>query len=345
MGCRAVVLGASGFAGAELLRLLSRHPGIELAAAAASTRVGSQLSELYPGLSLSDRGMAFVSVEEALAADADLIFSSLPHGSSMALFSGVGGPKVVDLAGDFRLHDALLYSQWYGEPHRRPEALGAWTYGLTEWHRKEVSSAGRVANPGCYPAACILALAPLVAAGVVEPASIHIDAISGVSGAGRASGEGFDFSSANENLRPYSVTGHKHIPEIEQELSIIGGAQVRVSFVPHLAPMTRGLLATCSADLREEATTADVVDLLRDRYDAERFVRVLRPDALPETGRLAGTNAAEVTARVEARTGRLLAFAAIDNLGKGAAGQAIQNANLMLGFDEGTALETAGLVP
>lgn len=344
MGVRAVVLGASGFAGGELLRLLDRHPGIEVVAAAASSQAGRPVGDAYPGLGAS-RALSFVPVEEALAAEADIVFSSLPHTASMKLFGAGGGPKVVDLAGDFRLRAPGLYLEWYGEAHLYPEALGSWAYGLTEWHRDEIAAAGRVANPGCYPAASLLALAPLVAAGSVRAEGIHIDAMSGVSGAGRAGGEGFDFSSANENLRPYGVTGHRHVPEIEQELSGLAGRPVTVSFVPHLAPMTRGLLATCTAPLAGAATTADLVGVLSDRYRGERFVRVLGERSLPETRRLAGTNAAEVTVRVDPRTGRAIAFGAIDNLGKGAAGQALQNANLMLGFDEGTALETAGPVP
>lgn len=344
MGVRAVVLGASGFAGGELLRLLAGHPGIDVVAAGASAQAGRPVAGVHPGLDAYP-GMRLASVEEALAAEADIVFSSLPHTHSMRLFGGAGGPKVVDLAGDFRLGDASLYPEWYGEPHLHPEALRRWVYGLTEWHREEVAGADRVANPGCYPAAAILALAPLLAADAVRPEGIHVDATSGVSGAGRAGGEGFDFSSANENLRPYSVTGHRHVPEMEQELSAAAGAPVTLSFVPHLAPMTRGIVATCVAPLSKPATTAGLVEVLAARYRGERFVRVLGPDALPETRRLAGTNVAEVTVRVDARTGRAIALGALDNLGKGAAGQAVQNANLMLGYDEATALPTQGFVP
>jgi N-acetyl-gamma-glutamyl-phosphate reductase len=343
-----VVLGASGYAGGELLRLLSRHPGIDVVAAAASSRAGSPVEAVYPWL--AERRMTFVTVGEALSADADIVFSSLPHGESLRLFGPratgtTAGPKVVDLAGDFRLNLPAVRAEWYGDsPLTEPE-LRAWVYGLTEWHRGEIAASDRVADPGCYPAATLLALAPLLAAGAVRPGPVHVDGLSGVSGAGRAGGEGFDYSSANENLRPYAPVGHKHIAEIEQELSAAAGAAVTVSFVPHLVPMTRGLAVTCTAEAVEGAGTADLVAVLADRYRGEAFVRVLGADRLPETRRVAGTNVAEVTARVDSRTGRALVFGALDNLGKGAAGQALQNANLMLGFDEATALDNAALVP
>lgn len=344
MGHKAVVLGASGFAGTELLRLLAAHPGVDVAAAAASSFVGKSVSESYPSLAAYG-DMKFVSVEEALEADSDIVFSSLPHTHSMKLFGEPEERKVVDIAGDFRLHDASLYPEWYGEPHRAPEALRNWVYGLTEYHRGEIIEANLVANPGCYPAAGILALGPLVAEGLIRTEFIHIDAKSGVSGAGRAGGEGFDFSAANENTRPYTVTGHKHIPEIEQELSRLSTKDLKVSFVPHLVPMTRGIVATCVGELSAKATTRDLIEGMNNHYSGEPFIKVLGEDSLPETKRLAGTNLAEVTARVDPRTNRAIAIAAIDNLGKGAAGQAVQNANLMLGYPETTALEQTGLVP
>lgn len=346
MGHRAVVIGASGFAGAELLRLLSGHPGIDVAAAAAHTQAGKNVTELYPHL-VSYAGVTFVEIEEAMSLGADIAFSSLPHTQSMRLFDSESGSKIVDLAGDFRLHDPAAYPEWYAAEHSHPETLKEWVYGLTEYHRDEVASAHFVANPGCYPAAAILALGPLVEAGTISLVGIHIDAKSGVSGAGRAlGGEGFDFAFANENARAYKVTGHNHIPEIEQELSALGGSKVVVSFVPHLIPATRGILATCIAPLADPATgTAELIEVLRSRYAGEPFVRVLGEDSLPETKRLSGTNVAEVTARVDARTGTAISVVALDNLGKGAAGQAIQNANLMLGYPETTALERSGLIP
>lgn len=336
--CRAAVLGASGFAGRELLAILARHPGMAVAAAAASSQVGRAVGEVLPGAS-------YVSVEEALGCEPDVVFASLPHTASMALLGAWEGRAAVDLGGDFRLNDPAVYAAFYGEEHTHPAAMGAWVYGLTEWHRRAIAASSRVANPGCYPTAVLLALAPLLAAGAIAAGGIHIDALSGVSGAGRATGEGFDFVSVNENLRAYTPTGHKHIAEIEQELSALAGAQVVVSFVPHLVPVTRGLLATCTAPLARSATTAELLEVFGERYRGEPFVRVLGTDGLPQTRRVTGTNMAEVTVRADPRSGRAIAIAAIDNLGKGAAGQAVQNANLMLGFAESTGLTTTGGTP
>jgi N-acetyl-gamma-glutamyl-phosphate reductase len=339
----AVVLGASGFAGAELLRILEVHPEFTVTAAAASSQVGKPVAGAYPSLT-SVAHLSFVPVEEALAGDAEIVFSSLPHNGSMGLFADAGRPKVVDLGGDHRLDDATQYREWFGEAHTRPESLSSWVYGLTEFHRKEVAEADRVANPGCYSTAALLALAPLLSAGLIEAEIIHVDAKSGVSGAGRAGGEGFDFCSANENLSPYAVTGHKHIAEIEQELTLAAGRPTRVSFVPHLVPMNRGILASCAAQATPATSQADLSTALAEAYRDEPFVRVLDGD-LPRTKRLSGTNFAEVAVRFDARTGRVLAFAAIDNLGKGAAGQAVQNANLMFGLPETAGLGDRPLLP
>jgi N-acetyl-gamma-glutamyl-phosphate reductase len=324
LGTKAVVLGASGFAGAELLRLLLTHPSIEAVAAAASSNAGKGVAELYPNLS-GYRDMKFISVDDALQVDADVIFSSLPPGESAQLFGDSNSRKVVDISADFRLNHS-------------------WIYGLTEFHREEVQGADRLANPGCYPAAALLALGPLAEAGAIESEGIHIDAKSGISGAGRASGEGLDFASVSENTRPYSVTGHRHVPEIEQELSALSGERVTVSFVPHIVPMTRGIVATCVAKLVDGAEHS-VQGILEERYVDEAFVRVLGGQQLPETKHLSGTNLAEVAGRVDERTGKVIVIAAIDNLGKGAAGQALQNANLMLGFEETAGLSTTGILP
>ncbi|MGQ0678507.1 MAG: N-acetyl-gamma-glutamyl-phosphate reductase [Actinomycetota bacterium] len=337
---RVVVLGASGFAGAELLRLLEGHSEIEVVAAGAGSQAGRPVAEHYPSLTAL-KTMRFSSTAEALGTPADLVFCSLPHSSSMKHFTGDEPFKIVDLGGDHRLRDPEVYRHWFGEPHSNPGGLNAWVYGLTERSRQAIAGARFVANPGCYPTAALLALAPLLEAGVIEPGGIHIDAISGVSGAGRAGGEGFDFCSVNENLSPYRVTGHKHIAEIEQELSAAAGLPVTVGFVPHLAPITRGLLATCSA---RAIGNADPLEVLHAAYARERFVRVL--DAgLPATKRVNGTNNAELFATKDARTGTVLAFCSIDNLGKGAAGQALQNANLMLGLPEHTGLQGLPCLP
>lgn len=341
-----MILGASGFAGAELLRILARHPMIEVVAAGASRQVGVEVSSLYPGID-GYPGMRFAGVEEALEADADVVFSSLPHGRSMEVFGGGSGrdtDKVVDLSGDFRLRDPSVYEAFYGELHSSPEVLGEWAYGLTELNRDEVRRASRVANPGCYPAAVLLVLVPLAEASLIEGGEVSVYAASGVSGAGRASGEGFDFTSVTENFRPYGVTGHKHIPEMEQALGAATSGDVTVSFIPHLAPMVRGIVATCVCRAVPGVKEADLQQALAERYRDEPFIRVLEAGRLPETKRLAGTNLCEVTARLDDRSSRVLAFGALDNLGKGAASSAVQNANLMLGLDEATGLDLQPLV-
>lgn len=344
MSLSVAVLGASGFAGAELLRILERHPSMRVVAAAASAQVGRSVADAYPSLeSVAD--MNFCTVDEALSAGADLIFSSLPHTASMDLFADKDDAKIVDLAGDFRLNEADRYAQWYGEAHANPQSLPAWEYGLTEFNRQAVGGAGKVANPGCYPTAVLLALLPLIQAGVMDAGTVHVDAKSGISGAGRAGGEGFDYSSVNESLAPYSVTGHKHIAEMEEQISAAAGKPVQVTFIPHLVPMTRGLLATCIADAVGEVNDDDLHDVLARTYKDEPFIRVLDKGQLPKTKRLSGTNDAEVAVRVDQRTGKVFAFGAIDNLVKGAAGQAVQNANLMCGLSETAGLDLHPCLP
>ncbi|MGI8426899.1 MAG: N-acetyl-gamma-glutamyl-phosphate reductase [Actinomycetota bacterium] len=340
---RASIVGASGFAGGELLRLLVAHPEIKVVAAGASSQAGKPVSSVFPGLN-SCPDESFATLDQAWTAEADLVFVSLPQGESSRLPAEHSG-RVIDLAGDFRLNEPANFADWHGSPHSQPTALQNWVYGLTEFHRNEIESASRIANPGCYAAAAILALGPLLEAGLIEPEGIHIQAASGVSGAGRASGQGFDFASANENLRAYSPTGHNHIPEIEQELGLLAGAPVLITFIPHLVPMTRGILVSAVAQASNGENTQALTDAIKARYEKEAFVRALDPNVLPETKQLTGTNFAETSVRKDERTGKVLAFAAIDNLGKGAAGQAIQNANLMFGFDESAGLAGSALIP
>lgn len=322
------------------MRLCARHPEIEVTHAGAHSRAGQPVASIYPGLGYD---LDFCSTEEAAEAPVDLVFASLPHGQSMSVLGDLSQPFVIDLGGDFRLDDPAAFASWYGDEHAHAGDLSNWVYGLTEFNRGKIAAASRVANPGCYPAASLLVLAPLIAAGHIK-GPIHIDAKSGVSGAGRAGGEGFDFASANENTRPYSVTGHKHIAEIEQELGKVGGVPVLVSFVPHLVPMTRGILTTCIADIVDGSSAEDLLGTLKDAYRDEPFIDVLG-SGLPETKRLSGTNRVEMTVTKDDRTGRAIAMAALDNLGKGAAGQAIQNANVMLGLDETLGLHSTGMVP
>jgi N-acetyl-gamma-glutamyl-phosphate reductase len=351
-GSRTVgVLGASGYAGAELLRLLAAHPDLEVIWASGESSAGRPVAARYPGLASAYGALAFSSTEEALDKGADVLFMALPHGQAATLATRAlaGAGLVVDLSADFRLHRPDDYPAWYGGPHPLPAELGSWPYGLPELHRSELLGATKVAVPGCYPTAALLALAPLVAAGLVEADGIVIDAKSGISGAGRSLKDAYLFVQANENVNPYGVGTHRHTPEIEQELGRAAGRPLTVVFTPHLVPLGRGLLATCYGTLAPGAGRAELSACLADAYGDEPFVDLVGPDGhpglqgtWPSTRAVATTNRAQVAATADPRTGRLVAAAAIDNLVKGAAGQAVQCANLALGLPETTGLE---LVP
>jgi N-acetyl-gamma-glutamyl-phosphate reductase len=344
MALRVGVVGASGYTGAELLRLLAGHSGLETAVATSREFAGQDIAAVYPNLG-AYAGRPYDELDPGRLGDLDLVFLALPHGASMELGAVLAGSgtRVVDLSADFRLDDPGAYPEWFGAPHTAPEWLGKWAYGLPELHRDEIKGHQAVANPGCYPTAALLALAPLVRASLIDPSTIVIAAASGVTGAGRGLNAGVHFSHVDANFKAYGVTGHKHTPEIEQELSRLSGADVRVTFVPHLVPMPRGLLATCTASLATGADASVVAEAMSAAYGAEPFVRVTASP--PETKYTLGSNAAHVWATADARTGRAIAIAAIDNLGKGAAGQAIQNANLMLGLPETLGLPIEGVYP
>jgi N-acetyl-gamma-glutamyl-phosphate reductase len=335
------VLGASGYAGAELLRLLARHPDLEVAWAAGDSSAGQPLAARYPGLRAAYGDLAFCSADEGLEKGADLLFCALPHGraAEIAPRALAAAGVVVDLSADFRLRDPGAYPAWYGAEHPYPDQLGAWPYGLPELHRDQLRGASRVAVPGCYPTAALLALAPLVAAGLAATEGIVVDAKSGLSGAGRSLTDANLFVQANENVAPYKVGSHRHTPEIEQELALAAGAPVTVTFSPHLVPASRGLLATCYATLAPSAGDQELAACYAAAYGAEPFVDLLDPvTGWPATRAVATTNRVQVAATADRRTGRVVAAAAIDNLVKGAAGQALQCANLALGLPE-----TAGL--
>jgi N-acetyl-gamma-glutamyl-phosphate reductase len=335
------ILGASGYAGAELLRLLARHPHLDVAWAAGDRAAGQLVAERCPGLADAYGDLAFCTADEGLAKGADTLFLALPHGESaagLAARATLAAGLVVDLSADFRLHDARAYPVWYGAPHPCPEELGTWPYGLPELHRDELAGAAKVAVAGCYPTAALLALAPLLAAGLVEADGIVVDAKSGLTGAGRSLKDPYLYAQANENVTPYGVGAHRHTPEIEQELGRAAGRPVAVTFTPHLVPMTRGLLATCYATPAPGADGDAVAACHARAYADEPFVDVARPGAWPATRAVATTNRVQVAAALDRRVGRVVAAAAIDNLVKGAAGQAVQCANLALGLPE-----TAGL--
>jgi N-acetyl-gamma-glutamyl-phosphate reductase len=333
------IVGASGFTGAELLRLCAQHPDLDVQVTTADTQAGSAVADLYPSLAAAYRGMAFTAADPGALAGLDVVFLGLPHGASQALVPQLVDTvdHVVDLAADFRLRDAALYPTWYGADHLAPDLLGTLAYGLPELFRSEISAADHVAVPGCYPTAAALGLAPLVRAGVIEPSGVVVDAASGVSGAGRPPKPTTTFCAADEDFTAYGLLDHRHTPEIEQAT----GAQV--IFTPHLAPMSRGILATCYARPTGPTSTGDLLETLGKAYDGEPFIVV--DDRAPSTKATLGSNCAHVTARHDERTGWVVVLVAIDNLVKGASGQAVQCANLLLGLPEPTGLPIAGVYP
>lgn len=336
MAYRVGIVGASGYGGAELLRLVGAHPAVEAAAVAAHRRAGEPVGALFPNLAA---GGTFDDVDPERLAELDLVFLATPHGVSLELGADLvdRGTRVVDLSGAFRLTPEG-FSAWYGEQHPRPDLAAVAVYGLTEFRREDVREARLVANPGCYPTAALLGLLPLN--GLVEPGSVVIDAKSGTSGAGRGAREHLQFSHVHGDLVAYGAPTHRHTGEIERWAGL-----GPVSFTPHLVPMARGLLATCYARLLAGAGQPEVDEALHTAYDAEPFVHVLAAASFPHTKALAGSNGCQVSATVDARTGRVVVTAAIDNLGKGAAGQALQNINLLLGMDETTGLTAVGTYP
>lgn len=336
---RVGIIGASGFTGAELLRLLAAHPELEVALATGDTQAGTAVSALYPSLAAAYPDLVFSPYDPAGCAGLDLVFLGLPHGASQAIVPELVGKvgHLVDLAADFRLRDPALYPQWYGEAHAAPELLPDFAYGLPELFRDDVRAAAHVAAPGCYPTAASLALAPLVRAGAVEATGLIVDAASGVSGAGRPPKPTTTFCTVDEDFTAYGLLDHRHTPEIEQA---VGGS---VLFTPHLAPMNRGILATCYARPVGPTSSAALLDHLRAAYDGEPFVVVT--EGSPSTKATLGSNVAHVTARFDERTGWAMAICAIDNLTKGASGQALQCANLLLDLPEATGLPIVGVYP
>lgn len=342
---KVAIVGASGYTGGELLRLLAGHPELEVVVATGDSQAGQPIAGLYPSLAGVYGDRVFDTWSPDAIDGVDLAFCGLPHGASQAvvptLRDMVG--HIVDLAADFRLADAALYPEWYGEEHTVPELLAEAVYGLPELFRPDLVGAALIAGPGCYPTAAALALAPLLRAGLIEPTGIVVDAVSGVSGAGRAPKPNTTFCTADGDVTAYGLLRHRHTPEIEQTLTRVGGAPAQVVFTPHLVPMSRGMLATCYSRPVAGATPADVGAALADAYADERFVTVV--SGSPSTKATQGSNAAHVSAVLDERTGWVLSFCALDNLGKGASGAALQCANLALGLPEELGLSAIGVYP
>jgi N-acetyl-gamma-glutamyl-phosphate reductase len=335
---RTAVVGASGYSGQELLRYLSRHPVFKLCLVTSRQNAGQSLSQSISGLPRELGALTFVDAAPgaALAEQADLFFLAVPHGTAAPYVVALraAGKTVVDLSADFRTTDPAVYKEFYGHDHPAPALLPEAVYGLPEIHRERLKSAKLIAAPGCFPTSIILPLAPILRAGLLEPDSIVVTSLSGVSGAGRKVELRLLFGEVNDNMYAYGVPRHRHLGEIEQELSLAARSQVIVTFAPHLVPIHRGMLSTITARLSRSATDADLHAVLREAYGREPFVEVLPAPELPEARHVANSNRIQIAARVDARTNRLMLFSSLDNLGKGNASQAIQAANLAWGLDE-----------
>lgn len=345
---RIAIAGASGYAGAELVRLAAAHPYYELIAVTSEKSAGQTVSSVFPSLTGIVQHSFEALAPEALAERADAVFLALPHTKSQdpVALSVKAGMLVVDLSADYRLKDVAAYEKWYQTPHVHPHLLREAVYGLPELHRSAISKARLVASPGCYPTAAVLQLAPLFAKGLVQLDTVVIDAKSGISGAGRSPALPYHFPEAHESLEPYKIGQHRHIPEIEQELSGLMGkaGSVTVAFTPHLVPMNRGILSTAYCKLKQDLKLADLRALYRDFYKGERFVR-LYEDIVPNPRYIKGSNYCDVGVYTDAHAGWVVTVAAVDNLVKGAAGQAIQAMNLMMGIPEDTGLTASGSYP
>jgi len=339
MKTRIAIVGASGYTGVELIRLLLDHPLVEITCVTSRQYAGRPLAEIFPSLAgrcpLICAPMEVAGIVEL----ADVAFTAVPHKTAMDIVPQLlaAGLKVVDLSADYRLRDVEVYQQWY-QAHSSPQLLNEAVYGLPELYRVQIAQSRLVANPGCYPTSAALAVAPLLRAQLIDPTTLVIDSKSGTSGAGRSEKLASLYCEVNEGFKAYGVGSHRHTPEIEQTLSEVAGRPLQVSFTPHLLPVSRGILSTCYASLNQQQSTGQLVELFRQTYADEPFVRVCPQETLPNIAYVRGTNFCDVGVVADQRTGRVIVVSAIDNLVKGAAGQAVQNLNVMQGWDETTAL-------
>ena len=340
------IVGASGYTGAELVRILSRHPGVRLTVITSRQYAGMPISQVFPHLNgVEDLICQDVDIKE-LSQKADLFFTAVPHKTAMAIVPLflAAGKKVIDLSADFRIRDAKVYEEWY-QAHTAQDQLSQAVYGLPELYRQDIRSASLIANPGCYPTSIILALAPLLRHGLIDPTTVIADSKSGTSGAGRSAQVGALFCEVNDGFRAYKVGEHRHTPEIEQELSLLAAENMTISFTPHLLPISRGILSTIYAKLKKGVEQEQVQELYHESYEMESFVRLCAVGTFPATQYVRGSNFCDIGFKVDQRTGRIVVLSALDNLVKGAAGQAVQNMNVVSGFAEDEGLRVVPLFP
>lgn len=343
---KVAIIGASGYTGIELMRLVVMHPRVELVAVSSEQFAGKEVAEVFPFLAGRVTLVFQALARHTELEKADCAFVALPHQKAMDVVPGLlgRGVKVVDLSADFRFRTAAAYEQWY-KPHTAPDLLADAVYGLSEVYRERIRRAALVANPGCYPTAALLPLIPLLKNGVIAADGIVVDAKSGVSGAGRGVVLTSLFAEVNEGIKAYKVGKHQHTPEIEQELSFAAQQPVGITFTPHLIPMSRGILATIYATLTEKATQEEVLQCYRSFYAGSGFVRICAPGTIPSTHQVRGSNYCDIGFTIDGRTNRLIVVSAIDNLLKGGAGQAVQNMNIMAGFEEDAGINQLPLFP
>lgn len=339
------LLGASGYTGAEIVRLLANHPYFGITLMTADRKAGQSIGSVFPHL-ISQDLPTMVAVKDADFSNVDAVFCCLPHGTTQEIIKGLPKSlKIVDLSADFRLRDVFEYEEWYGQPHIAPDLQKEAVYGLTEISREDIKNARLVANPGCYPTSIQLPLVPLIQANLIQYRNIIIDAKSGVSGAGRGAKEANLYSEIAEGIYSYGVTRHRHVPEIEQGLTDVASSKVTVSFTPHLMPMIRGMQSTIYVEMAPGVTTEDLCQQLKISYEHEEFVKLLEKEVVPRTHNVRGSNYCLMNVFPDRIPGRAIIISVIDNLVKGASGQALQNLNIMLGFPENTGLLYQPLFP
>ncbi|OGW33356.1 MAG: N-acetyl-gamma-glutamyl-phosphate reductase [Nitrospirae bacterium GWC2_42_7] len=344
---KVAICGGSGYTGIELLRILSGHPAVTITAVTSERSAGKTIAEVFPHLSSLQELIYEPLIKEKLLSKADIFFMALPHGKSQETVHFFHSKKklVIDLSADYRLSDPDIYKEWYGLPHNFTSTLKKAVFGLPEIYRNKIKKAKLVANPGCYPTGAILGLFPVIKNRIIDPSSIIIDSKSGTSGAGRKADLSISFCEVNEGFKAYVIGTHRHTPEIEQELSLLAGKKISVNFTPHLLPVDRGILSTIYAPLNKKSDTASILKIYKKVYTGEPFIRVLDEGIFPNIKNVKGTNFCHIGVKVNNRTKTLIIVTAIDNLVKGASGQAVHNMNLMLGLKETEGLKSSAVFP
>lgn len=344
---KAGIIGATGYAGGELVRLLLGHKEVEIAWYGSRSYIDKKYSQVYQNMFQIVDAKCMDDNMQELADQVDVIFTATPQGLCASLVTEeiLSKVKVIDLSADFRIKDVKTYEEWYNISHKTPQFIGEAVYGLCEINREAVKAARLIANPGCYPTCSTLSIYPLLKEGLIDPATIIIDAKSGTSGAGRGAKVDNLYCEVNENIKAYGVASHRHTPEIEEQLGYAAGEEIRINFTPHLVPMNRGILITAYASLKKDVSYEEVKAVYDKYYENEYFVRVLDPDVCPQTKWVEGSNYVDVNFKIDKRTNRIIMMGAMDNLVKGAAGQAVQNMNLLFGFDETMGLQLVPMFP